>query len=50
MPVVRRDSGFLILMQLERFHVVCSELGAMPTLAVGMFPREKSGMATNAWP
>jgi hypothetical protein len=25
-------------------------LGAMPTLVVGMFPREKPGMATQAWP
>ena len=25
---------------LERFQVQCSVLGAMPTLAVGMFPRE----------
>jgi hypothetical protein len=36
--------------RLERFHVVCSVSGAMPTLVVGMFSRENRGMATRAWP
>ena len=33
-----------------RIQVRCSVLGAMPTLAVGMFPRENCCMATQAWP
>ena len=35
---------------LERITDKCSELGAMPTLAVGMFSRENRYMATQAWP
>jgi hypothetical protein len=36
--------------RLKRFHSRCSVLGAMPTLAVGMFSRENRYMATQAWP
>jgi hypothetical protein len=35
---------------LVRSHVYCSGLGAMPTLAVGIFSRENHRMATLAWP
>ncbi len=35
---------------LVRFSDACSVLGGMPTLAVGMFYREKRRMATQAWP
>jgi hypothetical protein len=35
---------------LERFQFRYGVLGAMPTLVVGMFPRENRYMATQAWP
>ena len=41
--------GKEIGINLERFQAQCSVLGAMPTLAVGRFPRENRHLATRAW-
>ena len=45
-----REAAALRGTRQERVRVNCGVLGAMPTLAVGMFSRENRCMATQAWP